>query len=174
MSDADAATRLQGSAYPDDDGRADPALAAALTSYDAARDDPARLVEVLGRLAAGRLVVPVVAVLGESEVDERGLVTDKSSDMAVVLLQSATGRPGLLAFTGTEALAAWDATARPVPVPARLAAQAALQEGAAALVVDVAGPVLLVLQGADLDALAAGWTPALLEGEQVWIGRASE
>ena len=121
---------------------------------------PARQVDALAAVRESRLLVPVVAVLGEVEVDERGLAHDKTSDMATVLLQGADGRMALLAFSGMPALQAWDAEARPVPVTARTAAQAALQDGAAAIVVDVAGPATFVVEGQDLEGLAQGWTLA--------------
>jgi hypothetical protein len=113
--------------------------------------------------------VPVVAVLGEVEVDERGLAHDKTSDMATVLLQGADGRMALLAFSGMPALHAWDPEARPVPVTARTAAQAALQDGAAAIVVDVAGPATFVVEGQDLEGLAQGWTLARVGGRSAWV-----
>ena len=48
-----------------------------------------------------RLLVPVVAILGEVEHDEQGLAHDKTSDMAAVLMTGRDGRKALLAFTGT-------------------------------------------------------------------------
>jgi hypothetical protein len=123
---------------PDDAGAADPELAAALAAYAA---DPTREPDVLAALAEARLLVPVVAALGESDAGPDGLVHDKSSDMATVLMRSADGRLALLAFTGLEALKRWDPDARPVPVPARTAALAAIQDGAEALLIDLAGPV---------------------------------
>jgi len=122
----------------DDTGLADPGLTAALTAYAA---DPAREPEVLAALAEARLLVPVVAELGETEQGPDGLVHDKSSDMAAVLMRGADGRLALLAFTGLEAMHRWDPDARPVPVPARTAALAAMQDGAEALLIDLAGPV---------------------------------
>ena len=92
--------------------------------------------------------------------------------MAAVLLQGADGRLALLAFTGTDSLRAWDPKARPVPVGTRLAARSALQDGAAALVVDVAGPTTLVIEGEDLRGLAAGWTLARVGERSAWIGPA--
>ena len=130
--------------FAGDDGAADPRLRAALEAYAA---DPTRQLEVFVALQATRLLVPVVAVLGESEADEAGLAHDKSSDMATALLTGRDGRQALLAFTGLDALAAWRPDARPVPVTAALAARSALQEGAAALVVDVAGPTTYVVEG---------------------------
>jgi hypothetical protein len=129
---------LAGAGAPDDTGEADPALAAALAAY---AEDPGREPDVLAALPDARLLVPVVAELGESETGTDGLVRDKSADMATVLMRGADGRLALLAFTGLEALHRWDPEARPVPVPARTAALAALQDGADALLLDVAGPV---------------------------------
>jgi len=144
---------LAAPAFPDDDGAADPALAAALASYEAGTGDHDT---VLAALAPTRLVVPVVAVLGEAEVGEHGLARDKSSDMAAVLMQGRDGRRALLAFTSLASLTAWNPEARPVPVPARTAALAAVQEDAAAVVVDIAGPVTFVVEGSALRALASG------------------
>lgn len=164
------ARRLQGSAYVDDDGSADPALSAALDRYDAGS---ASWAEVLAVLPGARLLVPVVALLGEVEVGEDGLARDKSSDMAAVLLTGADGRLALLAFTDMTALAAWDPEARPVPVAAHLAAATAVQESAAALVVDIAGPHRFVLDGDDLHRIASGWRPVRLEdGGWGWLGAA--
>lgn len=129
---------LAGAGAPDDTGAADPALAAALAAYAA---DPEREPEVLAALADARLLVPVVAALGEAETGPDGLVRDKSADMAAVLMRGPGGRLALLAFTSLEALQRWDPDARPVPVPARTAALAAMQDGAEALLVDLAGPV---------------------------------
>ncbi|GAB3864753.1 hypothetical protein GCM10028801_34270 [Nocardioides maradonensis] len=160
--------RLQGSEYVDDTGAADPALTAALQAYAAG---PAAYPEVLAALVEARLLVPVVAVLGEVEVGDDGLARDKTSDMAAVLLTGADGRMALIAFTDTASLTAWNPEARPVPVAAPLAAATAVQEGAAALVVDVAGPVQLALEGDDLHRIAAGWRPVRLpDGAWGWLG----
>ncbi len=137
--------------FAGDTGHADAALAAALAAYDRDSD---RYPEALTAVAAVRLLVPVVAVLGEVEVDEAGLAHEKSSDMAAVLLQGADGAMALLAFTSTASMAAWNPDARPVPVPARTAAMAAVQEDAAALLIDVAGPTALVVEGRALRAIA--------------------
>lgn len=162
---------LPGRPIPDpgfagDDGAPSHRLAIALAAWDAGR---APYSEVLLALEGARVLVPVVAVLGDVEHDADGLAREKSSDMATVLLQGADGRLALLAFTGTPALRQWDPTARPVPVTARLAAEAALQDGAAALVLDVAGPVRLVVEGPDLEGLAGGWTLARVGDGTAWI-----
>jgi hypothetical protein len=130
-------------------------LTAALAAYDG---EPERHVEVFVVLQRARLLVPVLAVLGEVEHDETGLAHDKTSDMATALLTGRDGRQALLAFTGLETLARWCSDARPVPVTAALAARSAVQEGASALLVDVAGPTPYAVEGALLVGLARGWT----------------
>ena len=152
--------------FAGDHGEPGAALAAALAAYV---EGSGSQVGALAAVRESRLLVPVVAVLGEIEVDERGLGHDKTSDMATVLLQGADGRMALLAFSGMPGLQAWDPEARPVPVTARTAAQAALQDGAAAIVVDVAGPATFVVEGQDLEGLAQGWTLARVGGRSAWV-----
>ena len=140
--------------FAGDDGTAPAVLVEALRRYDARPDE--LHAATLAVLQTTRLLVPVVAVLGEAEVDAAGLVHDKTSDMATVLMRGRDGRTALLAFTGTESLRRWDPEARPVPVPVAKAAEAAVQDGAAALLVDVAGPVRFVVETDDLHELARG------------------
>jgi hypothetical protein len=140
--------------FPDDDGSADPRVSAALSAYDAAPEAGHR--PALAALQDARVLVPVVATAGEVEHDEHGLPHDKTSDMAAVLLTGRDGRTALLSFTSTGSLRAWNPDARPVAVSARQAARAALQDGADALLVDVAGPVLFAVEGPDLRDIAEG------------------
>ncbi|TCJ21300.1 SseB family protein [Nocardioides jejuensis] len=156
--------------FPDDDGTQSPALAAALTAFAAGQ--PGAYVDVVRALQPSRLLVPVVALLGEVEYDENGLAHDKSSDMATVLIQNAAGEKALLAFTSTATLQAWNAEARPVPAPAHVAASSALQEEAAALLIDIAGPVPFPLTGADLQGVAAGWELVKVGEEWAWAAPA--
>ncbi len=55
-----------------------------------------------------------------------------------------------------EAMETWDAEARPVPVGMQAACESALQDSASALVIDVAGPRMFVIEADDLAELAAG------------------
>ncbi|MCW2791590.1 MAG: hypothetical protein JWO76_688 [Nocardioides sp.] len=170
--DANPPRQLLDSGFGDDTGAVAAEVTDALASY--AADPAAGYAALLAALQEARLLVPVVAVLGEIEHDEAGLARDKSSDMAAVLLTGADGRLALLAFTGAEAMRRWDPQARPVPVPTRQAAQAALQDAAAALLVDVAGPTTVVVEGEDLAGLAAGWTLARVGERTAWIGPGPE
>ncbi|MFP3990175.1 SseB family protein [Streptomyces sp. E11-3] len=156
------------SGFSDDDGSADPRLAAALTAWAGNRTAETAS-GVLQALAGTRLLVPVVAVLGETETDANGLKREKSSDMAVPTLK-AGDRIALPAFTSTAALARWDPAARPVAVPLGQALRAAAHEKADTIVLDMAGPVAFELPRPALLALAEGRTstdpltdPAVIE-----------
>ncbi|NEB80436.1 SseB family protein, partial [Streptomyces sp. SID14478] len=141
------------SGFSDDDGTADPRLAEALAAWSTDRTAHGPVLEAL---KGARLLVPVVAVLGEVE-EGAGLRREKTSDMAVPTLK-AGHRTALPAFTSTEALALWDPEARPVAVPLHQALQAAAHEKADTVVLDLAGPVPYELTGAALYALAEGRT----------------
>ncbi|HET6356366.1 SseB family protein [Streptomyces sp.] len=140
--------------FSDDDGTADPRLTAALAEWSADRTAEGPVLEAL---KGARLLVPVVAVLGEAEEDENGLRREKTSDMAVPTL-TAGDRRALPAFTSIASLARWDPEARPVAVPLHQALQAAAHEKADTLVLDLAGPVTYQLTGRALLALAEGRT----------------
>lgn len=153
--------------FAGDDGSVPEAVAAAMHAH---REDPAgRHLPTLAVLQDARLLVPVVAVLGEAETGEDGLARDKSSDMAAVLMRGRDGRLALLAFTGRDPMTRWNPDARPVPVSVRDAVRAAKQEQAAALLVDVAGPSMLVVEGEELDALAEGRRLVRVGGRWAWL-----
>ncbi|NXY96440.1 SseB family protein [Streptomyces sp. BR123] len=143
--------------FSDDDGSADPRLSAALAAWS---EDRAKEPELLAALREARLLVPVVAILGDVETDpETGLKREKTSDMAVPTLQ-AGNRRALPAFTSIASLALWDPGARPVAVPLRQALAAVAHEKADTLLLDMAGPVTYQLTGSALLALAEGRTDA--------------
>jgi hypothetical protein len=150
--------------FAGDDGSASAEVTAALAAYAAAPDH--RYAEALAVVQHARLLVPVVAVPGDTEDDATG---EKTSDMASVLLRGRDGRAALLAFTGIDGLRRWHRDARPVPVSCRRAAEAARQDGAAAMVIDVAGPVKFVVAEEDLGPLAQGYTLADLNGRFGWV-----
>lgn len=134
--------------FPGDDGAADPLVLAALTAYASGQGSEHAALTALSR---SRLLVPVVAVLAESADQGAG----KSTEMALPTLVAQDGSRAVLAFTCLDALKRWRNDARPVPVPAASAWIAGTQE-ASAVVIDVAGPVPLAVDGARLAALAEG------------------
>ena len=151
--------------FAGDDGSVDPAVARVLECWDT---DPQAHLTALAVVQRSRVLVPVVAVLGEVEYDERGRPQEKTSDMATVLMEGADGRKGLLAFTGSAPLQRWNLEARPVPVRFPVAAQAALQDGADAILLDVAGPSMFPVEGEPLRLLAEGHTLVRLRDGWGW------
>ena len=121
---------LHGSGNPrfrDDDGSADPAAAAALSAFAAAQGSEHA---ALTALAQTRLLVPVVAVLSDDDTGEPGPAAggEKNSEMAMPTLLGRDGRAAIPVFTGLDALARWQPSARPVPAEATQVWQAAVQD----------------------------------------------
>jgi hypothetical protein len=148
-----------GQQFRGDDGSANVQVAAALAAYLAGEGSEHA---ALTALSAARLLVPVIAVPSESPNplaarDKRSAATpgDKNSEMVLPTLIGRDGRPAVLAFTCLDALTRWRPQARPVPAEADRVWRTAAADGCA-VVVDVAGPVPLVVEGARLAALAAG------------------
>jgi hypothetical protein len=150
---------LTGQPFAGDDGSTDAGLLAALTGW-ARPDDPAPLADVVRAWAPTRVLVPIVAVLGEGE-ELHAATGDKSADMALVTITGPDGRRILPAFTSTAALTAWNDSARPVPVEAARAAQAAVVEGCDVIAIDPAGPIPCLLPRPAVWAVAQGrdWSP---------------
>ena len=147
---------LTGTGFDDDDGSVSAELATALES-------PADEAALMAALSDARLLVPIVAAL--AEVDDSGdLPVEKSTDMAVVTLEAPSGERALPVFTDLAAMAAWDPEARPSPVRAELAAQAAITERCDVMVLDVATRSL-VLRSSMVWALAQRqtWQPPHLD-----------
>jgi hypothetical protein len=149
-----------GQQFRGDRGAADPILTAALVAYQVGQGSEQA---ALTALAEARLLVPVIAVLGHGTPTD-GAPTDgaptaprgdKDSEMVLPTLIGRDGRPAVLAFTGLDALARWRPDARPIPAEAHRVWRAAVADGCA-VVIDVAGPVPLAVEGARLAALAAG------------------
>jgi hypothetical protein len=174
---------------PGDEGAADPVVAAALAAYAAGEgSEHAALAALAGsRLLvpvvavvtdapdgadrtrgseAGKQAGEPTGQTGEAgeptgEAGEQpGQAGEKVSEMALPTLVGHDGRAAVLAFTCLDSLTRWRPDARPLPVPAQRVWQAGTQE-AGAVVIDVAGPVPLAVEGARLAALAEGRTAPL-------------
>ena len=151
------------SPFPGDDGSVPAELAAALRAHRAGED--ADREQLVAALAQARVLVPIMAVATETGTTAHGLTGDNGADMAMVSITAPDGTTVLPLFTSVRELGAWRSDARPVPVIGPQAAQAAVQEGCTALLLDAAtpaeqgGPVLL--PRSVLWALAQGreWIP---------------
>jgi hypothetical protein len=126
------------SVWAGDAGRPDPQLRAAL----AASTEPEGYARAVAALCLARLLLPIAP--------------DPDGDLSAVSVTAPDGRTGLLAFTGLDSLVEWRADARPVPCTLDDVAATAVETGAVAVVVDLAGPVPLVIEEALVAELAAG------------------
>jgi SseB protein N-terminal domain len=125
-----------------DDGSAEPRAAAALAAFAAGQGSEHAAVQAL---TGTRLLVPVVAAAADQ----------RTSEMSMPSLVGQDGRRAVPAFTSVDSLARWRPDARPVPADAGDVWRAAVADGCA-VVVDIAGPVPLAIDGARLAALALG------------------
>jgi SseB protein N-terminal domain len=167
--DVDHQRRLTASAYPGDAGAAS-AETRRLIAAAATEATPPAYLRAVAALCGDRLLVPVVATTTRLGETVAGLASDKEAEMSLVILQVRDGRRALLAFTGLDALQSWQRDARPVPVTIDVAAQAAASEELTVVLIDVAGPHPLVLEGEVLAELAAGHRlTELSDGQFGWI-----
>lgn len=151
--------------YAGDDGAADPHVAAALSAYAAGQ---ASEQAALTALSHARLLVPLVereagadepcAHVAHPDAPEAECDHHAAKEMAFPTLIGRDGRRAVLAFTSLAALVGWRGDARPVPAEARQVWSTAAGDSCA-VVIDVAGPVPLAIDGARLAALAAGDPP---------------
>jgi SseB protein N-terminal domain len=143
-----------------DEGSAGPVAAAALAAFAAGTGSEHA---ALTSLAGVRLLVPVVAATAEEAGGHlpagghppAGGRAGKASEMSIPTLVGHDGRSAVPAFTCLDALVRWRPAARPVPVQASSVWQSAVADSCA-VVLDIAGPVPLAIDGARLAALAAG------------------
>ncbi|MFI2104661.1 SseB family protein [Isoptericola sp. NPDC019693] len=159
------------SQFAGDDGSADPELASLLRAHAGGTGS---LGDVVRRLAVTRVLVPVLAELAVADVVEHDgpsgttqeLHVDKEAAAGVVAIEAPDGRRALPVFSSVDAMKAWRADARPVPVEAARAALSAVSEDWSLLVVDPAGPATALVPRPAVWALAQGheWRPALVPG----------
>ena len=170
------------SPFRDDHGSAEPRVAAALAAFGSGQGSEHA---ALTALASSRLLVPIVAVAAgsdgepprpgqaqpDSEQQSPGHTRsdgerqspghtrpdggDSGAEMSLPTLVGRDGRRAIPAFTCSQSLAMWRRQARPVPEPAAQVWRAAAED-ACAVIVDVAGPVPIAIDGARLAALADG------------------
>ncbi|MCI9887354.1 SseB family protein [Micrococcales bacterium 31B] len=151
--------------FAGDTGETPAGLRAALQALGGEPADPAArasgLTDLVAALAGTRVFVPVVAVLGETAAGARGVTSDKNADMALVTVAAPDGRTALPIFTSVADLAAWNASARPIPVEAERAALSAVSERCDVMVVNPGSDAAVISRTA-MWALARGlgWVPS--------------
>jgi hypothetical protein len=151
--------RFEENAFQADDGSASPELAEALTAFHAGASSAT---EVVDAFRHARLLVPLVAHLGEEGESETGHPVDKSQELSIVTVAGPDGRSVLPVFSSVDTMKAWDSSARPVPADGERIALAAAGEGTDLVVLDPTSPSEFVLRRPALWAIAQreSWTPS--------------
>lgn len=151
-------------ASADDDGSAPEKLIEAIRRF---RERELGEAEVLDAIRESRLLIPLVAELGESGTNAHGHLVDKSQELSIVTVAGPDGRTVLPAFTSVDAMRAWNPLARPVPAAAPRVGLAAASESTDLVVLDPTSDTEFVLRRPAVWALAQAlpWTPSYLDTE---------
>lgn len=147
--------------FAGDDGAPDPLTRAAI----ARADDRTGYTRAIVALCSSRLLLPIVASGDDTDHPD----PDRHAEMAAVTLAD-EGSNYLLAFTGYDSLRAWQPDARPVPCHLDELCATVEPAGASKLLLDVAGPVPIVIEGDLLAMLAQGHSLVEFDdGEFAWV-----
>jgi len=151
-------------AYESDDGSAPPRVLEALRRFRAGEIGAG---DVVDALRGERLLVPLVARLGETAEGAHGLTADKSAELALVTVRGPDDRTVLPAFTSMAAMTRWQPDARPIPVQAERVALAAAAEETDLIVLDPLSETEFALRRPGVWALGSGsaWIPAPQDAE---------
>jgi hypothetical protein len=143
----------------DDDGSAPERLIEALRRFSSSELGEA---DVVDALRDSRLLIPLVAHLGEAGANEHGQLVDKSQELSIITVAGPDGRNVLPVFTSVDAMRHWNPKARPVPATAVRVALAAASEQTDIVVLDPTSATEFVLRRPALWAIAQGepWTPS--------------
>ena len=146
----------------DDDGSAPAALTLALGLFRGGEVGEAR---VVAALRDSRLLIPLVAQLGESGIATHGYRVEKSAELSIVTVAGPDGRNVMPVFSSVEAMRLWQPLARPVPADAVRVALAAASEGTELLVLDPTSQTEFVIRRPALWAIAQShpWIPSYLD-----------
>lgn len=146
----------------DDDGSAPEKLIEAIRRFHSGDLGEA---DVVDALRESRLLIPLVAHLGEGGVDLRG--AEKSQELSIVTVAGPDGRTVLPAFTSVVAMAKWNPSARPVPATAPRVALAAASESTELVVLDPTSATEFVIRRPALWAIAQSqpWLPSYLDAD---------
>jgi hypothetical protein len=119
--------------FANDSGEASEPLLNAIRSFRSGQSD---VQPVIAAFRGARLLIPLLADLGEGAEGANGLKTDKSADLSIVKVSGPDGFDVLPVFSSVQAMASWNSEARPVPSDATRVALAAASENTTRVVLD--------------------------------------
>jgi hypothetical protein len=118
--------------FANDDGSARPELISAIEEFH----NTGNASQVFVEFTKSRLLIPLLAQLGESVEGAHGKTVDKSADLSIVNLKTPDDQVGLPVFSSVETMQRWNKIARPVPSDAIRVALAAASEGNTRIILD--------------------------------------
>lgn len=165
---------FQANTSSSDDGSAPERLIEALRRFRSLEVGEA---EVVDAFRESRLLIPLVAHLGEAGENEQGQVIDKSQELSIVTVTGPDGRTVLPVFSSVSAMSAWNRTARPIPADGVRVALAAASEQTDVVVLDPTSETEFAIRRPALWAIAQSqpWLPsfsdpAVLQAFEASIG----
>lgn len=140
-------------AFAGDKGEANPTLIEAITKLQAGEGSQESVIDAI---RDSRLLIPLLANLGEAGEGAHGQTVDKSADLSIVTVETPDQQNGLPVFSSVAAMSAWNKDARPVPHSAVKAALAAAAEGNTRMVLDPGSATEFVVRRPAIEAIAKG------------------
>ena len=137
--------------FANDDGSADVTLIETIRKFQSGE---AKNEDVVAAFSNARLLIPLLADLGESEIGEHGHKVDKSAELSIVTVGTPDDQNGLPVFSSVAAMQRWNASARPVPSDATRVAIAAASEGNTRIILDAEGPTEFAIRRPAIAAIA--------------------
>jgi hypothetical protein len=151
--------------FANDDGSARPELIAAIKEFHSSGDATKVFVE----FSKSRLLIPLIAELGESGEGAHGQKVDKSADLSIVTVETPDKQTGLPVFSSVETMQAWNKDARPVPSDPIRAALSAATDGTTRIVLDPGSETEFAFRRSAIAALAQqkSWIPPQLDHQVI-------
>lgn len=137
--------------YSGDNGEADAELIRTISDFQSGKCGPQEVHKAIGQ---SRLLIPLIANLGESGEGAHGHEVDKSADLSIVTVLTPDNQRALPVFSSVAAMNKWNPEARPVPNDGRKVALAAASEGNTRLVLDPMGESEFVVRRPGIAAIA--------------------
>jgi hypothetical protein len=167
--------------FANDDGKASPELVDCIAAFRAGELGAEAVVD---QIRISRLLVPLLANLGESEVGAHGQKVDKSADLSIVTVKSPDDQDSLVVFSSVEAMTKWNKASRPVPTDAIRVALAAASQMSTRVVLDPGSETEFVVRRPAIAKIAQSlpWLPpernpsvlkvlkASIENEELVVG----
>ena len=151
--------------FANDDGKARPELISAIEDFH----QTGNATKVFIEFSNSRLLIPLLANLGDSGEGAHGQTVDKSADLSIVTVETPDGQTGLPVFSCVETMQRWNPKARPVPSDAVRVALAAASEGTTRIVLDPGSPTEFAFRRNAIAAMAQQkfWCPPTFDEDVI-------